>query len=566
MKLKLRIFATLLLTLVAGKVFGQTISEFSPSFGTNGQPMIVINGTGFSPGTLVVKFNNVTAAATAPSPTQINAQVPLTATTGPISVKVGTNSPFLSAADFIVISQAPYITNFPATAAVGTTITIQGVQFTGATAVKFNGTNATFTPPASDSQIQAIVPANVTTGPISITTSKGTGVSSSNFFVAPSITSFSPSSGRSGTNVIITGKNFIGTTVVRLNGVAVSAFTVDSNTQITMTVPANGTTGPLSVIVSSQTISSSNFVVLPSIFSFSPFFGKPGTNVVIQGGNLGGVTSVKFNGVTAATSGVTSSQITATVPPTATSGPISVTTTNGTVTSITNFFLPPAINGFAPTNGVPGTVVTLSGVNFTNATDVSFNGASASFTVVNNTSVTATVPANATSGTISITTPGGSMNNSAIFSLPPTVSSFTPGSGVVGISVTINGGNFTNATSVQFNGVNAAFTLGNNSQLTAVVPTNATTGPISVVAPGGTGVSAANFTVDVLSLTVKLLTSNAVSVAWPSSATGFALQANTNLTSTNTWVVVTNAPVIVNGQNTITNLTTNNATFYRLKK
>src|SRR5205814_2367234 len=78
---------------------------------------------------------------------------------------------------------------------------------------------------------------------------------------------------------------------------------------------------------------------------------------------------------------------------------------------------------------------------------------------------------------------------------PPTITSFTPGSGPVGTSVTINGTNFTGASAVLFNGTSASFTVNSATAITATVPAGATSGPISVTTPGGTASSAASFTV-----------------------------------------------------------------------
>ena len=554
-----------------GKTFGQSITTFTPKFGSVGES-VRIEGSGFTGVTNVQFFNGKNAAFSVTSDSQINVFVPSGAAPGPrpITLKKPGNPTYSSTEDFTVIGQEPYVTDFsPTSGAGGTVVIMNGVHFTGITSVKFNGTNGTITQLTSDTLIRASAPANISTGPISLTRSNLTFTTSSNFFAPASITSFSPGSGRPGTNLVITGKNFVGTTAVRFNGVAAPSFTVDSNTQITLTLWAGATTGLINVIApGGQAFSSSNFVVLPTIFSFSPFVGRPGTNVTITGANLLGNTVVKFNGGANATivGTPTANQIVATVPANTTSGPISVMTTNGTATSSTNFFIPPSITLFTPNIGATGTNLTITGVNFTNATAVLFNGAPASFLVVNNTTITTTVPGAATSGPISITTPGGTAVTTLNFFVPPVVGGFDPGSGVVGTAVTVTGSSFTNATRVRFNGVDATnFTVINNSQLTALVPTNATTGPISVIAPGGTGVSAENFVVDALAVAIRKLTNSAVAVSWPSSATGFALQANTNLTSTN-WVTVTNLPVVVNGKNTITNETTNNATFYRLRK
>jgi hypothetical protein len=72
---------------------------------------------------------------------------------------------------------------------VGTSVTINGTGFTGATGVSFNGTSvgsANFTI-ASDIQITATVPQGATTGQISVTTPGGTATSSTDFTVTPLI-------------------------------------------------------------------------------------------------------------------------------------------------------------------------------------------------------------------------------------------------------------------------------------------------------------------------------------------------------------------------------------------
>jgi hypothetical protein len=64
----------------------------------------------------------------------------------------------------------------------------------------------------------------------------------------------------------------------------------------------------------------------------------------------------------------------------------------------------------------------------------------------------------------------------------------------VGISVTINGTNFTGATAVRFNGTSASFTVSSATTIQATVPAGTTAGALSVTTPGGTAIGA-NFTV-----------------------------------------------------------------------
>src|SRR6202007_1587708 len=119
------------------------------------------------------------------SATTITATVPTGATSGPISVTTagGTAS---STASFTVINP-PTISSFtPASGPAGTSVTISGTNFTGATAVLFNGTSASFTV-NSATAITATVPSGATTGTISVTPPAGPSSSAASFTVGPSV-------------------------------------------------------------------------------------------------------------------------------------------------------------------------------------------------------------------------------------------------------------------------------------------------------------------------------------------------------------------------------------------
>lgn len=81
-------------------------------------------------------------------------------------------------------TSAPVITGFnPTSGPTGTVVTISGQNFTAAAPVAFNGTSATTFTVDSDIQITATVPSAATSGPISVTTSLGTGTSATSFMV-----------------------------------------------------------------------------------------------------------------------------------------------------------------------------------------------------------------------------------------------------------------------------------------------------------------------------------------------------------------------------------------------
>jgi uncharacterized repeat protein (TIGR03803 family) len=147
-------------------------------------------------------------------------------------------------------------------------------------------------------------------------------------------------------------------------------------------------------------------------------------------------------------------------------------------------------------SGAVGATAEILGQGFTGTTKVSFNGTiTTAFTVVSDTYLTVPVPAGATTGFVTVTTPGGSLKSNHKFLVEPVIVSFNPTSGKVGDAVTINGTSFTGATKVTFGGVKATFTVVNDGKITTSVPTGAKTGKIQVTAPGGTATSATDFTV-----------------------------------------------------------------------
>jgi hypothetical protein len=142
----------------------------------------------------------------------------------------------------------PSISGFsPPAATVGTTVTVTGSGFVGATAVTFDGVPATTFSVASDAQLTAEVPDGASTGPIAVTTPLGTGSSSTDLLVKPKVKSFSPASGPVGTIVTIKGTAFTGATKVMFTGHKGKILTVAYG-KITVRVLSGTVTGPITVV------------------------------------------------------------------------------------------------------------------------------------------------------------------------------------------------------------------------------------------------------------------------------------------------------------------------------
>ncbi|MCZ8216782.1 MAG: IPT/TIG domain-containing protein, partial [Cyclobacteriaceae bacterium] len=326
-----------------------TISSFSPLQGIAGTS-VTITGTNFSTTATnnIVKFNNTTATVTAATTTSLTVAVPAGATSGTISVQVGSQTA-VSADSFTVIP-VPTITSFsPLQGIAGNSVTITGTNFSTTAAnnvVKFNNTTATVTA-ASTTSLMVTVPTAATSGTISVQVGSQTAVSVQSFTIIPkpTITSFSPLQGVVGTSVTITGTNFSTTAadnVVKFNNTTATVASA-STTSLTVSVPTGATSGNISVQVSSQTVVSSlSFMVLPTttITGFEPYEGTAGSVITISGTNFESNSTqniVTFNNVVGQVIDGNSTSIKVMVPEGATTGKIKVEANSQVITSSADF-------------------------------------------------------------------------------------------------------------------------------------------------------------------------------------------------------------------------------------
>ena len=415
----------------------------------------------------------------------------------------------------------PKVTAFaPVTGAVGTNVVVTGTGLTGATSVEFGGKAAAYTV-NSATQITATVPSGALTGKIRVATAAGAVQAATVFTVVkavvPKTTGFSPASGPVGTHVVITGTGFTGATSVRFAGAKEATYIVDSPTQITATVPTGAVTGKLRIATPAGAVqTASSFVIsklaAPVVSSIDRTGGWVDYPVEITGSRFTGATGVTFGGVAADRFTVDSdTQITAYVPTGAVTGPIRVTTPGGSAAAPTFTVYPMWYVGIDRPSAAVGDTVTFS-LQFPGTvtlSSVTFNGVRATLAPygaafpggVLLAQIRVVVPQGAATGPVSFTFAG----DPATYTLPipftvinvpaPTVSSISRASGPVGSTVVITGTNLSRATSVTFGGVLATVGgIDSDTQITAVVPVGAVTGPIQVTTPTGVA-SSPTFTV-----------------------------------------------------------------------
>ncbi|RYY17047.1 MAG: hypothetical protein EOO36_10285, partial [Cytophagaceae bacterium] len=107
------------------------------------------------------------------------------------------------------------------------------------------------------------------------------------------IVSFTPDNGPAGTSVVLTGRGFTSVSSVSFNGTAAPGFVVNSATQITVNVPAGATTGPVSVVTSAGTATSTTPFTVPAdlVVSTPQAIGGTYRNVTVTGSGAATLTS-----------------------------------------------------------------------------------------------------------------------------------------------------------------------------------------------------------------------------------------------------------------------------------
>ncbi len=391
-----------------------TITQFTPQQASVGD-IVNIFGTNFT-GTTAVRFGGRAAASfVINSPTQITARV-ANGTSG--SVTVVTPGGTATLAGFVFIPAPPRIRSFaPASVGAGTTMTILGSDFSGATAVRFGTTSVTSFNVIGDSTITVRVPnvgaASVVLD-IAVVSPSGTGTASGfRYLPAPVITSFTPQIAASGATVRIVGTGFASISAVRFGGANAQGFVIDSDTQISAIVGANAVSGAVSVVSSTGTASLNGFMFVPPaslemlLADFNPKTAPSGAVVTLRGANFREVVNVEFGGVPAQSFALLSPTTITAIVGTGASGAVRLVTRSTTLSTAGFVFVPaPVITSFAPQSASAGTVVVITGRNFTGVGAVSFGGTAVSFTIDSDTRISARISIGST-GAVSVTGPGG---------------------------------------------------------------------------------------------------------------------------------------------------------------
>lgn len=348
----------------------------------------------------------------------------------------------------------------------------------------------------------------------------------------------------------------------------------------------------------------------PVIFAFSPTNGTASNTVLITGTNFASASAVTFNGASATFTVDTGSQITASVPTNAGSGFISITTPSGTAISTNTFTvlnnggtvysgilaawdtsgLPGGLNNYGPSPFAATTnAANLSVVGLTRGSGVKTSGTAAAGgwggVAFTNANANAAVASNQFV-TFSITASNGyKVSYSSVSRLDYYRSGTSPTNGVLQFQV--GSGTFTDVTNLYYSTISAGASIGvidlspfaalqnvgdNNNVTFRIVNFGGTSSSGTWYIYNKLGTTAPDFaiqgtvtqvlTTNVPTLSISLAGTDVI-LSWPSSFTGFALQQNADLSTTN-W---TNCGLVVGtngGMQSATNLAVTGTLFFRL--
>lgn len=500
------------------------ISLLSPNAGPPaGGNSVIIGGSGFVD-VEWVKFGDIIldpAMYTVDGFSQISATVPAVTTLGTVRVSVSARGGVTSetaGAQYVYVA-APTVAGLdpdvgPTTG--GNEVIVSGTNFIAPVMVKFGDSAATVISVDSSVQVRATAPPHVP-GKVDVAVSAAGGVSADTavddytYYSTPAVSSVEPGHGpvEGGTDVIITGTDFIAPVTVMFGDVTATSVQIDSTTQVTARTPVHEA-GAVDVAVitpggTGTKTAGFEYHGIPVLSALSPNAGPAGGGdiVTLSGIAFCDVLYISFGDKTVAPLGGYSPTSLRVKTPVPVSYPADVTVAVTSLTGTSNglsyhYSTRPTVISVDPTVSPLGEAdVVVKGTEFYGVQEVWFGGMPVSrFQVLSPTQISVTVPTHE-AGTVDVVVnaAGGLGTGYSLFEYvgAPTIVSVDPTTGTLGTSVEIEGSNFVGSSavpvSVMFSGIPAeSVTVDGRDKLTVIVPdlgsadTDAT---VTVTAAGG---------------------------------------------------------------------------------
>ncbi len=460
---------------------GQPITLTGYQFGTD--PVVTV-GTGASAvaATVSSKDDNtiqITVPRLEPGDTQVR-----------VANEEGSTDPF----PLKILQPAPVLSNVtPANGLPGSAVVLTGDYLNQLNRVRFDEVEA-IVQDSSAEKLTVVVPTNIPRGPTSIVVETSGGELTYPFIIAgtPQITSISTKKAKPGTELVIQGVNLLDG-IVRINGSPTDrGQTTIKDTEIRTIIPTGATSGLVTVTVFEKLVATSTdslqIVLQPIIATLSAREGIAGDKIVLTGFNLRDISGLSFGNQPLPFRVISDTQLEITIPALTTPGPvtISVNSVGGNASASDPFFyyLAPSNVVVNPVRQVRGQPITISGQNLYRITDVRLNTQSLPITSRNEgTDLLVNVPANGTSGILTVINRAGTATTQLVVVQQPVVSTITPPKARPGERIVLRGDFLLNA-QIFFTGSTTPAVDGGKNEDTerwVLVPNEAQTGPIRIV-------------------------------------------------------------------------------------
>ncbi|MGE5160854.1 MAG: IPT/TIG domain-containing protein, partial [Betaproteobacteria bacterium] len=313
---------------------------------------------------------------------------------------------------------------------------------------------------------------------------------------------FAPTAGGAGTTITVTGAGFTGLQSARIGSTAAS-FTVASDTQLALVVPAGAQTGRIELAAAGRSVLSAvDFTVsgVPQVTALSPTSVLPGGRVTLTGSSLDRVAQVRVNVTVLPIASQAATSLVVDVPQGATSGTITLIDSDGASrpqSQQLTVVAPMTLASFDPVSVVSGQALTVNGTNLDRATAVVFSGGASApiATRSGSTRITVTVPDAAQSGVVQLLgTAGDQVVSAAPLAVVPAIrvdSSAVYRVATAGADVTIAGSGLTEVAAVTVRGIAATVVSRTATQLVFTTPAGVACGAVSLLSssqpavPGG---------------------------------------------------------------------------------
>ncbi|GAA4417177.1 hypothetical protein GCM10023187_49340 [Nibrella viscosa] len=406
------------------------ITSFTPKRAKAGTEL-VIQGRNLLDGVIAVNGLATDKSRTQIQDTEIRTVIPAAATTGLITITVFERVRTTST-DTLFIALAPIINPAGLSSTEGTAgdkLTVTGQNLRDVTSVTFGTTSAVFKI-LSDTQLEITVPNRSQGGEVAVTVSGlgGSATSQQAFLLilAPANVAFTPIRAGRGKDVLITGQNLHRINEVKINNKTALITKRTEGTEIQVTVPADATTGPVAVTNRAGTVTTTRSLTVVQKAVVTSFTSSTtvGSRVIIKGNYLQDAKVFFTGSLTAAiTDGKNEeTELWVKVPANAQTGPLTVTNDSDESTTTPESFtvlrLPSALD-FTPKAGKAGDEITLTGQHVTGVKEVRFGGgksSAAKFRQSGN-ALVITVPADASTGPICLTTDAGNVCTTGSFTV-----------------------------------------------------------------------------------------------------------------------------------------------------